>query len=291
MKKLLISTLILTAMVPHFAFAAWWNPFSWDVFGWFHKESAVQTVVEVPIARTTKVVAEDVAMRKTKPEEPSPQDIQVPSKKTGFFTPILKKNEYNSETLSQKPTCVISSNANSIGFTIDVIGAISSVCTTVGYGVRLADPAPNTPVYWLDGDISANDRDSMNALIAASLKAKANQGTVGNTKTSLPDNKTLTERVEEAIATTPRSTKNADEAYNELRATIEKQGRNFSNGSINERLYGSSNTIGGTTYYSLHDSYGKSYSGTRNTIGSTDYYSFGGSVFSCSHIGNTYSCY
>ncbi len=58
--KLVISSIFVSLIVPNLAFAAWWNPFTWNIFSWFHssvktENSEIATSTVVASTSTTKV--------------------------------------------------------------------------------------------------------------------------------------------------------------------------------------------------------------------------------------------
>lgn len=47
MKKYLLVLLLAIFIIPSIAFASWWNPFSWNWFGWFNKNNTVQQTEQI----------------------------------------------------------------------------------------------------------------------------------------------------------------------------------------------------------------------------------------------------
>ena len=52
--KLVLPLLFVSIILPNLAFASWWNPFSWNIFSWFHK-SVKTNVVELSTSTITSV--------------------------------------------------------------------------------------------------------------------------------------------------------------------------------------------------------------------------------------------
>lgn len=98
LQRVILVTVVGLLIVPQFAFAAWWNPFTWNIFSWFNKPHAIQTQTQVAtttlstssttsvtIATTTEIISEDdivntVATPKKQTENKSSiQPVVLPS--------------------------------------------------------------------------------------------------------------------------------------------------------------------------------------------------------------------
>src|ERR1035437_8721202 len=52
-RKLIFSLLFVSLILPNFAFASWYNPFSWNIFSWFHKSDKIEVLKANPILVAT----------------------------------------------------------------------------------------------------------------------------------------------------------------------------------------------------------------------------------------------
>lgn len=87
-KQIFVTALFLVLFLPQIAFASWWNPSSWSVFGWFGSffkhEQTISVATTTPPIATSSVKVSTSVQQSNAPS--SPKKLQTTQKPTSIVT-------------------------------------------------------------------------------------------------------------------------------------------------------------------------------------------------------------